>query len=245
MVFEARDGTAANYLRFSALCAVNAAIGSKPFHVVTRNRIRAGMLGYTGGTLLFDDDGNLKPEGAALLATREDGIHAPVTCSQVRTLLDNLVKASLLQRFTPYLGSITYYSKFLPPELIAKALLEREAKKATNPKLAALGEALRKAKQGNPLLSGDQSETSPHNRTSPHNSETATQSPPDSHPVATRSPHNASSYAALNASLNASPNASDAGASSCLKNEEAERKKAEAKPHFEALHKAVDEAPAP
>ena len=46
MVFEARDGIAKTYHRFAALCAVNAAIGSKPFAVVTRNRVRAGMLGY-------------------------------------------------------------------------------------------------------------------------------------------------------------------------------------------------------
>ena len=49
----------ADYNFFAALCAFNAAIGSKPYAVVTRSRIRAGMLGYSSGRLLFDKDGNL------------------------------------------------------------------------------------------------------------------------------------------------------------------------------------------
>lgn len=214
MAFEARDGTAKTYQRFAALCAVNAAIGSKPFAVVTRNRVRAGMLGYSSGKLLFDKPGNLIPEGRALLESREDQQHEVITTSQARTLLDNFVKTRLLNRFTPYRGSFTYYSKNRPDdpknmtaEKIGEALLARARRTGQNPKLKQLGELIRQAKQGQPLLSGDGLEKSPHNTDSPLNRETATQSPADNHPIATQSPLNAALNAALNASINASLNA--------------------------------------
>ena len=214
MAFEARDGTAKTYQRFAALCAVNAAIGSKPFAVVTRNRIRAGMLGYSSGKILFDDDGNLSTAGRKLLNSREDQQREVITPSQARTFLDNFVKTRLLNRFTPYRGSFTYYSKNNPDnpqnmtaEKIGTALLARVQRTGQNPKLKQLGEQIRQAKQGQPLLSGEGSEKSPHNTGSPLNRETATSSPPVHHPIATSSPHNAALNAPLNASKNASENA--------------------------------------
>ena len=214
MVFEARDGIAKTYHRFAALCAVNAAIGSKPFAVVTRNRVRAGMLGYSSGKILFDDGGNLSTAGRALLEMREDQSREVITSSQARTLLDNFVKTRLLNRFTPYRGSFTYYSKNNPDnpqnmtaEKIGAALLARVQRTGKNPKLKQLGEQIRQARQGQPLLSGDGLEKSPLNTDSPHNRETAASSPPDRHPIATPSPLNATLNAALNASKNASENA--------------------------------------
>ena len=216
MAFEARDGTANTYQRFAALCAVNAAIGSKPFAIVTRNRVRAGMLGYSSGKLLFDDDGNLTPEGRALLESRQDQRREVISTSQARTLLDNFVRTRLLNRFTLYRGSFTYYSKNRPDdpknmtaEKIGAALLIRAQRTGQNTKLKQLGELIRQAKQGQPLLSGEGLEKSPHNTDSPHNREVATPSPPDHHPIATPSPLNASLNAALNASKNASLNADE------------------------------------
>ena len=214
MAFEARDGTAKTYQRFAALCAVNAAIGSKPFAIVTRNRVRAGMLGYSSGKLLFDDDGNLTPEGHALLESRQDQRREVISTSQARTLLDNFVRTRLLNRFTPYRGSFTYYSKNRPDdpknmtaEKIGAALLVRAQRTGQNPKLKQLGELIRQAKQGQPLLSGEGLDKSLLNTDSPHNKETATPSPLDDHQIATPSPLNASLNAALNASKNASQNA--------------------------------------
>ena len=214
MVFEARDGTAKTYHRFAALCAVNAAIGSKPFAVVTRNRIRAGMLGYSSGKVLFDDDGNLSTAGRKLLNSREDRQREIITPSQARTFLDNFVKTRLLNRFNPYRGSFTYYSKNNPDnpknmiaEKIGEALLVRARRTGQNPKLKQLGELIRQAKQGQPLLSGDGLEKSPLNTDSPHNTEAAALSPPDDNTIATPSPLNAAFNAPLNASKNASLNA--------------------------------------
>ena len=214
MVFEARDGTAKTYKRFAALCAVNAAIGSKPFAVVTRNRVRAGMLGYSSGKILFDDDGNLSTAGRKLLNSREDRQREIITPSQARTLLDNFVKTRLHNRFSPYRGSYTYYSKNNPDnpknmtaEKIGEALLDRARRTGQNPKLKLLGEQIRQAKQGQPLLSGEGLEKSPLNTDSPHNRETAAVSPPVLHAIATPSPLNAALNAPLNASKNASLNA--------------------------------------
>jgi hypothetical protein len=209
MVFEARDRSSKTYQRFTALCAVNAAIGSKPFAIVTRNRVRAGMFGYSSGKLLFDKKGDLTPDGRTLLDSRQDQPVEPVTTSQARTLLDNLVESGLLKRFTPYRGSFTYYSKTLSAEQIAEALIKRAERNTSTPKLKQLGERLRRAKQGQPLLSGESSSKSPHNTDSPLNTEIATPSPPDDHPIATSSPHNAAFNASLNASKNASLNAGD------------------------------------
>jgi hypothetical protein len=202
MLFEARDGGEKNYQRFAALCAVNAAIGSKPFAVVTRNRLRAGMLGYSSGRLLFDDFGDLSADGRALLALRQDQQREAISTSQARTLLDNFVRQGLLHRFTPYRGSLTYFSKILPAEKIAEELLARVQRTGRNQKLNQLGEMIRQAKLG--LLCGDVVGKSPHNGDSPHNRETATQSPPDHRPIATQSPLNAATFAAKNASLHAS-----------------------------------------
>jgi hypothetical protein len=206
MTFEARNGTPATYRRFAALCALNAAIGSKPFAVVTAGRVRAGMGGYSSGKILFADDGTLTPAGAEILAGRSDG-WKPVTRSQARTLLDNLVRSGLAHRFNEYRGGLTYYSKTLSAEQIAENLLRRASRKAVNPKLQKLSEAIRQAKQDGVLLSGDLLPKSPHNTDSPHNREIATQSPPGNHPIATQSPHNAAFNAAFNAPKNASLNA--------------------------------------
>ncbi len=168
MAFEARDGTPATYRRFSALCALNAAIGSKPFAIVTANRIRAGMGGYASGKMLFAEDGTVTTAGAAILAERSDG-WKPDTRSQARTMLDNLVRSALAHRFTPYRGSVTYYSKNLSAEQIAETLLVRASRKASNPKLQKLSEAIRQAKQDGILLSGDLLPKSPHNTDSPLN----------------------------------------------------------------------------
>ncbi len=209
MAFEARDGNAKTYTRFAALCALNAAIGQKPTAIVTVNRIRAGMLGYSSGKLLFADDGSLTPAGDALLKARNDDWKL-LTRSQTRTMLDNLVASGLTHRFNSYRGGLTHYSKSLSAEMIAENLLLRASRKASNPKLLKLSEAIRQAKQDGVLLCGELLPQSPHNTDSPLNREIATQSPPGSHPVATSSPHNAASNASLNASSNASVNAAHA-----------------------------------
>jgi hypothetical protein len=206
MVFEARDGNAATYRRFSALCALNAAVGSKSFAIVTANRIRAGMGGYASGRILFAADGTLTQAGAEILDERSDG-WKPETRSQARTMLDNFVRSGLAHRFTPYRGSVTYYSKALSAEKIGEAILAKCQRSAQTPRTQKLGEAIRQAKQDGILLCGDLLLESPHNTDSPHNSEVATQSPPGNHPVATQSPHNAASNASLNATANASLNA--------------------------------------
>ena len=213
MVFEARDGTEKNYRRFAALCAANTAIGSKPFAVVTRGRIRAGTLGYSGRSMLFDEDGNLTDAGKILLGERDDDA-VPMTDDQVRTLLDNLVRDGLLTRYNPYRGSLTYYSKWMPAEMIAGSLLNkanRTAGNVSNPKIADLGEQLRQIRQGarNPLvpLCGDADKKAPHNGGAPHNGEVPTQAPPGPHPSPTQAPHNAASFAASLAAPNVDYNA--------------------------------------
>jgi hypothetical protein len=216
MAFEARDGTAKTYRRFAVLCAANAAIGSKPFTVVTVNRVRAGMLGYSSGHVLFDKDGELTETGRSILSEREDKPEL-LTRNMVRATLDNLVKTGLLHRFTPYRGSVTYYSKTLSAEMIGDLVLARAKRTANNPRLEQIGEQIRRAKQGQPLLCGDIQPEPPHNSESPHNKESTTQAPPDHHPTTTRPPHNAALNAALNASLNAGENAEG---SRVLKNEE-------------------------
>jgi hypothetical protein len=72
----------------------------------------------------------------------------------------------------------------------------------TRTRLIELGERIKRAKQGAPLLRGEDGDSSPLNRTSPHNEETGkvtTESPPEHHPITTSSPRNAASYAAPNA----------------------------------------------
>lgn len=189
----------ADYKVFAALCALNAAIGSKPYAVVTRNRIRAGMLGYSSGTLLFDEGGRLSEAGRHMLALRQDGAAEALTGDKVRSLLDKLVVRGLVKRFHPYKGSLVYFSKFMEPEAIATALVNRAERTTHNPKLAELGQRLRAVRSAAPL----RGEQSPHNWESPHNENSPTTSPPSPHPVPTQAPHNASSNASLNASLNA------------------------------------------
>jgi hypothetical protein len=104
----------------------------------------------------------LTPAGAEILAGRSDG-WKPVTRSQARTLLDNLVRSGLAHRFNEYRGGLTYYSKTLSAEQIAENLLRRASRKAVNPKLQKLSEAIRQAKQDGVLLSGDLLPQSPHN----------------------------------------------------------------------------------
>lgn len=146
MFFEARDGSPQNYQRFACLCAANAIIGSKPYAVVTRGRVRAGMLGYSSGKVLFDDDGAIHADGAKLLAQRLDGV-LPVTENQVRGLLDKLVVASLVYRFNPYRGSVSYYSKTLTPELLCVVLTRKAAKQVPDARLAAAGLELKRLRE--------------------------------------------------------------------------------------------------
>ena len=179
MTLQAREGNAATYRRFSALCAVNAAIGSKPYSAVTTGRMRAGMLGYAGSRVIFGKDGELHKCGRELLKERDDNAQ-PITRSQARTLFDNLVAGGLLHRFRSYRGGLTYYSKTFSAEQIGEAVLRKASRKASNPRLGELAEAIQHAKNG-ALLSGDlvpQAE-------SPLNRE---ESPPSRHPVATRQP---------------------------------------------------------
>jgi hypothetical protein len=149
---------------------------------------------------LFAADGTLTQAGAEILDERSDG-WKPETRSQARTMLDNFVRSGLAHRFTPYRGSVTYYSKALPAEKIGEAILAKCQRSAQTPRTQKLGEAIRQAKQDGVLLCGDLLPQSPHNR------EVATPSPPDSHPIATQSPHNAALNASLNATANASLNA--------------------------------------
>jgi hypothetical protein len=205
MVFEARDGSEKTYIRFTALAAINAAIGSKPFAIVTRNRVRAGMLGYASGKLLFDDDGNVTPGGKKLLKARGDK-REPITTDQVRTLFDSLVKGGLLHRFQPYRGSVTYYSKTHSAEMIGELVLARVKRSAANQRAMEIGDKIRRIRNGEPLLSGDM-ENPPHNTGAPHNSEIPTQAPPKPRLCPTQAPHNAALNAALNAAKNAEENA--------------------------------------
>jgi hypothetical protein len=180
---------------FCGLAAGNAVLGSKPYGIITRNRIRAGMLGYSSGKALFDDSGEMSLIGGELLAERQDGILEPISESQARTVLVNLVKRGFYHTYTPPTrGSLTYYSKFLTTEEIAWNLVKRELKKHKGTELQKLDAQLLALKSNSPL-SGEPSlsgEASPHNEVSPHNVKVATPSPPVDHPIATRSPHNAS-----------------------------------------------------
>ncbi len=238
MVFEARDGSEKTYLRFTALCAANAIIGSKPFAIVTRPRVRAGMLGYSSGSLLFDKAGNLHDQGRALIAERDDPQPTIPTRDQIPTLLTNLVKSALLNRFTPGRGALTYYSKKLSAEEIATALLNLAERNATNPKLVELGERIRRAKQG-ALLCGGEKEVSPHNTSSAHNREVPTSSPPVPHQVPTSSPHNAALNAALNATENAARNAGVASPQKTERQETVIKSEADIKSFFEQLRASV------
>ena len=176
MAFEARDGNAKTYTRFAALCALNAAIGQKPTAIVTVNRIRAGMLGYSSGKLLFADDGSLTPAGDALLKARNDDWKL-LTRSQTRTMLDNLVS---IRSDSPF-QLLPWRPDSLQQELVSgndcrKPVAPRQ-RKASNPKLLKLSEAIRQAKQDGVLLCGELLPQSPHNTDSPLNREIATQSP--------------------------------------------------------------------
>lgn len=189
----------ADYHFLSAVCAFNCAIGRKPYAPVTRNRIRAGMLGYHSGAMLFDDDGSLSAQGVAILEQRTDHVRKPITESQARTLLDRIHDKGLAERYQPKRGSLTYYSTKHKPDEIALMLRRRDERRAgTSTPL-----------RGELPLCG---EPSPHNEKSPHNGEVSTQSPPGHHPIATRSPHNAVSNAVSNVASNAVSNAGGARA---------------------------------
>jgi len=76
-----------DYRRFSVLCGTYAIIGSKDVCRVTRDRIRAGAMGYKTAAMMT----------AEVLAQRTDSA-VPLTENQVRRTLDDLEYSSLIFR---------------------------------------------------------------------------------------------------------------------------------------------------
>ena len=214
LLIEARNGSINKYKRFAALCAVKAIIGNKKMAVVTSARVRAGMLGYPSARTLFDENGLVTKSGQTFLDLREDQC-SPPTRSQVRTLLNKLVRSSIVRRFSTGKGRMTYYSHRLSSEDIAEAVLSKakafepsEREKNIKRELRFLSPIKCRAwknlgkKQphnGNITSSGGGNKPSDAPKTDPTHR----------HLIATSSPHNAPSYASHDANhyatLNATP----------------------------------------
>ena len=151
LLFEARDGKGISYRDFATLCAVNAALGKKPFAAITQPRIRAGMLGYSSSTWLFDEEGNLTRNGESLLQEREDGA-VPLSRKQMRTTLDRLERRHFFARFLAS-PRRTFFSRSLTNIELAKELLRREEAVTDNRrKMNDLREQIRQVKAVNRTL---------------------------------------------------------------------------------------------
>lgn len=203
IVFEVRDGKGMTYDDFSILCAINAAMGRKTHAVVTKPRIRAGMMGYNSGSWLFSQDGELTADGIALLSRRDDGAQ-PYTPKQLRHALDRLEKRGCFSRFRAS-ARRTYFSagKMTAEEIGLRLVQKAEDKFKRTNRITELQDRLRALNKQGPLNRGplnrdDRAESEgPLNREGPHGG----------HSGATDGPHDGPHVGPLNASLNASLNA--------------------------------------
>jgi hypothetical protein len=108
------------YRRFAVLCAVYAVIGAKEYPVrITRDRIRAGALGYKTAAMMT-------PE---VIALRTDGAQ-PLTDMQIRRTLDELENASLITRVQVSKRKVVFSNRMDRKEMTA-AVLATATKRAT------------------------------------------------------------------------------------------------------------------
>jgi hypothetical protein len=124
-LFEFRD--------FSVLLAVYAIIGDKAYAIVRRDRVRAGALGYSSASALFDSEGKLTGEGSSLLIKRQDQLR-PLTTNQIRYTLDRLHDRKFFCRIQPKrCGRAVYFSRSLSHDGLAEKLIARLERKAGVP----------------------------------------------------------------------------------------------------------------
>lgn len=120
-LWEARKGTGVTYREFAVLCAVYSVIGDKKGPVrITRDAIRARVLGYPSAKSLFDADGEVTTEGAALLARRADK-QRPLTTDQVRYTLDGLEERNFFSRVS--IGREAHFSNRQTADAMRSALV--------------------------------------------------------------------------------------------------------------------------
>lgn len=158
LVFEARDGKGISYQDFSIVCAVKAAMGSKTHSVVTKPRIRAGMLGYNSGSWLFDENGDLTGDGNGLLQARQDGAQ-PISPKQLRRALDRLEQRGFFSRFQASRRRVFFSAGKMTAEEIGERLVQRaETKLVKSGRVLELQTKLRalngKGPLGGPLNEG-------------------------------------------------------------------------------------------
>jgi hypothetical protein len=127
-VWDVRNGTGMKFREFAVLAAVYSVIGNKRYPVrVTRDRIRAGALGYKSKNALFDATGRVSEAGRALLNRRYD--HAePLTTDQVRYTLDSLEARGCFARCHASKRQ-TYFSNRMGKEEMRKHLLEHKTQR--------------------------------------------------------------------------------------------------------------------
>lgn len=100
-----------DYRRFSVMCGVYAVIGSKDYCRVTRDRIRAGAMGYKSA-------GMMTPE---VIAQRKDGAK-PLTENQVRRTLDDLECSTLITRVQVSNRKVVFSNRLSRKEITEKVL---------------------------------------------------------------------------------------------------------------------------
>lgn len=128
-IIQETDKGEFDFRLFTVLCAVYAPIGDKSYAIVRRDRVRAGALGYSRASLLFDREGKLTPDGVARLSKRTDGAR-PMTINQVRYALKRLHERKFFSRLQPFRnGRSVYYSRSMNHEELSATLLKRLEKR--------------------------------------------------------------------------------------------------------------------
>ncbi len=121
--FEFRD--------FAVLCSLYAIIGDKQYCVAHRDRMRAGALGYSKPSAIFDRDGNVHEQGEKFLESRADKAR-PITTNQIRHTLNKLHNRRFFTRLQPWANSRSvYYSRSLSHEELADRLVLKIEKRLT------------------------------------------------------------------------------------------------------------------
>jgi hypothetical protein len=114
---EALMGTGMSYRNFSILSGLYAAIGDKSYPVsITRDRIRAGAMGYKSSKMLFTKDGMVHQCGQRLLEEREDGTQ-PLTTNQVRYSLDILERNGHFGRVQANKNEVLFSHRIYPKNM--------------------------------------------------------------------------------------------------------------------------------
>ncbi len=134
MLLDSRDGKSDfNPRDISILIAINSALGVKPYARITRNRLRAAMLGYPRTNILFDEDGYLHEEGSILIASRTDSA-VLLSLDQMRHSLDSLERKGCFIRYHVPKSSSTFFSTKWSRLAVAAAVAEKfEALAAREP----------------------------------------------------------------------------------------------------------------